>query len=227
MKKPVTLRGVEHREALQEGDGLGFLAGFAGSLLLLVRNEAVGIDDRGAALALADVAAKAEGLPEGEPALAGEAVLDHGAPEDQHIDAGIASASGRVPRHRERRLRRRSAPRLDPGHTAGLQLGDDLASDFVIEVRPVGAGTSAAVMSGHRGSPQRAPGASLPTLNPSRQTGPHSPSKGALRGPPRRRGCAGDHGAGQGEGFPHQRVGWTKRRAAALTKIGISEQAEL
>ena len=26
--------------------------------------------------------------------------------------------------------------------------------------------------------------------------------KGALRGPPRRRGCAGDRGAGQGEGLP-------------------------
>ena len=37
----------------------------------------------------------------------------------------------------ERRLRRRGAPRLHPGHTAGLQLGDDLVGDFVIKARPV------------------------------------------------------------------------------------------
>ena len=47
----------------------------------------------------------------------------------------------RVVRHRERRLGRRRPPGLDPGHPAGLQLGDDLVGDFGVEARPVLAGT--------------------------------------------------------------------------------------
>src|SRR3546814_16308267 len=62
----------------------------------------------------------------------------------------------------------RGAPRLYPGNAAGLQLGDDLVGDFLIEARPVVTGTGASGGSGHRGSPRRAPGASLPILNPSR-----------------------------------------------------------
>ena len=157
----LALRQVEDGEALQERDRLRFLAGLARPLLLVVGNEAVGIDDGGAVLALADIAAEDERLAEGQPALDREAVLDHGPPEDQHIDPGIVPAGGGVLRHGERRLRRRRAPGLDPGHAAGLQLGDDLGGDFVVEARPVGAGTSASGMSGHRGSPRRAPRASL------------------------------------------------------------------
>jgi hypothetical protein len=68
----------------------GFLAGLAGAALLVLGREAVGIDDSGAALALAHIAAERKRLAEGEPALAGKAVLDHGAPEDQDVDAGIS-----------------------------------------------------------------------------------------------------------------------------------------
>ena len=62
------------------------------------------------------------------------------------------------------------SPRLNPWDSAGFQLGDDLVGDFRVKARTVVACARAAVMSGHRGSPRRAPEASLPTLNPSRQT---------------------------------------------------------
>jgi hypothetical protein len=45
------LRGVEDREALEERDRGGVLAGLAGAALLVLRREAVGIDDGGAAFA--------------------------------------------------------------------------------------------------------------------------------------------------------------------------------
>src|SRR5439155_26401925 len=56
------------------------------------------------------------------------------------------------------------------GDTSGLQLGVVLVSDFSVEARAVIAGTGSCGVSGHRGSPRRAPQASFPTFNPSRQT---------------------------------------------------------
>lgn len=117
VRQAVALRGVEHREALQERDRLGLVARLAGAPLLVVGHEAVGIDDGRASLALADIAAQRQRLAKGEPALAGKTVLDDGAPEDQHIDPGIMPAGGGVLRHGERRLRRLGPPGLDPGHT--------------------------------------------------------------------------------------------------------------
>jgi len=105
--------------------------------------EAVGIDHRGAALALADIAAEPERLTEGEPGLAGVAALDHRAPEDQHVDPRIAPAGGGVPRQADRRPGARCAPGLDSGQATGFQLGDDLVGDFGIEARPVLTGASA------------------------------------------------------------------------------------
>ncbi len=162
------LGGVEDGEPLQERDRGGFLAGLAGASLLVIRHEAVGIDDGGAVLALAHIAAERERLAKGQPALGGEAVLDHSAPQDQDVDPRILPASGGVLRHGERRLRRRRPPRLDPRDAAGLQLGNDLTGDFVIETRPVVAGACCSGLAGHRGSPRRAPEASPPALNPSR-----------------------------------------------------------
>ena len=92
----------------------------------------------------------------------------------------ILPAGGGVLWHGERRFRRRRAPRLDPGHAAGLQFADDLGGDFVVEARPVRAGTGASGTSGHRGSPRRAPEAFPPALNPSRRTRPASSSYGRL-----------------------------------------------
>jgi hypothetical protein len=61
-RQTFALREVEDGEALKERDRLRFLAGLPGAPLLVVGNEALGVDDRRAALALADVAAEAERL---------------------------------------------------------------------------------------------------------------------------------------------------------------------
>ncbi len=206
VRQALALRGVEDGEALQERDGLRLLAGLRRAPAFVVRREAVGIDDGRAALAFADMTAEAERLAEGQPALASKAVLDDGAPQNEHVDPGVAPLGAGVPGQAERRLRRRRPPGLDPGRTAGLQLGDDLVGDFLIEARPVLAGAGASSVSGHRGSPRRALAEPLSTtLNPSRKTRPHSHSRG-VAGCPRRWGCAGDRGAGQGEGVPLQAI---------------------
>src|SRR6185437_1076866 len=87
--------------------------------------------NRRAALALADVAAEVQRLPEGEPMLMGEALLDDRAPQDQDIDAGIAPAGCGVLGQAQAGLG--PAPGLHPGHPALLQLGDDLVGDLLIE----------------------------------------------------------------------------------------------
>ena len=79
-RQAFALRQVEDGEALEERDRLRFLAGLARPLLLVVGNEAIGIDDGGAVLALADIAAEPKRLAEGQPALDREAVLDHRRP---------------------------------------------------------------------------------------------------------------------------------------------------
>src|SRR5690606_19697234 len=131
------------------------VAGLAGTTLLVFRGEAVGIDDCGAVLALADIAPKRKRLPKCEPALAGKAVLDDGAPKDEHVDAAVAPGGGGVFWQAEWRLGSRRAPGLHPRHATGLQFGDDFGGDLVIKVRPVRAGANAAIMSGHCGSPRR------------------------------------------------------------------------
>ena len=136
------LIGVEHGELLEERDGARLVAVAVGALALGLGDEAVGIDHRGAALALADVAAERERLAEGEPGLAGIAALDDRAPEDQHVDPRIAPAGGGVLRHSDGCPGARGAPRLDPRQAPGLQLGDDLVGDFGIEARPVLTGAS-------------------------------------------------------------------------------------
>jgi hypothetical protein len=174
------LIGIEDREPLEEWDCLCVFAGLNSALLLVVRHEAVGIDDGGAALAFADVTAKIERLSEREPTLAGEAALDDGAPQDQHIDSGIAALGRCVLRHREGRVRPRCSPRLDPGHAAYFQFGNDLVGDFLVEPGAVLTVTGASAGSVHRGSPRRAPRASLAAWNPSRKTRPHSRSAAAI-----------------------------------------------
>src|SRR3546814_1298228 len=62
LRQVIALLRIEDREALQKRDRLGVLAGLAGALFLVVRHEAVGIDDGGAVLALADIAAEREAL---------------------------------------------------------------------------------------------------------------------------------------------------------------------
>jgi hypothetical protein len=101
------LLDVEDGEALEEGDGTRFLASLMGAVAHVVGNEAVGIDDGVAALALADVASEREGLPESQPALGGIALLDDGVPQDEDIDAAVGPAGGGVLGHSKRRAHAR------------------------------------------------------------------------------------------------------------------------
>src|SRR5580693_1680119 len=78
----LTLISVEDRESFEERDRAGLVAVALRPLAFVIGNEAICIDDGGAALAFADIPAEAERLAESEPALAGEAALDDGAPED-------------------------------------------------------------------------------------------------------------------------------------------------
>ena len=127
--KTVALGYVEHGEALQERDRVRLVALLPRTCALLVRDESVGEHHRRAALAFADIAAKTECLAKGQPALAWEAMLDNGPPQDEHVDTGIAALGRGVLRHGERRLSRRCAPRLHPRQPPGLQLGDNFVSD--------------------------------------------------------------------------------------------------
>ena len=85
---------MEHREALQETNAAGVLAGRARLRLLGFGNKRVGVDNRRSLLALADIAAEPERLFEGQPALGGSALLDGSRPEQEDVDPGLGS-SGR------------------------------------------------------------------------------------------------------------------------------------
>jgi hypothetical protein len=63
------LRGVEHCDAFEEGNGAGFVAFYMTLLVLLFGHELVGIVYGLTALALADAAASRERLPKGQPIL--------------------------------------------------------------------------------------------------------------------------------------------------------------
>src|SRR3546814_1927694 len=119
------------RRPIKEREHLRFLANCECAATLVVGHEAVGVDDGGPALALADMAAEGERLAEGEPALAGKAVLDDGVPEDEDIDPGIGAAGGGVLRNPKRCRDGARVPRLDPGQPTRLQFGNDTASDLV------------------------------------------------------------------------------------------------
>jgi len=85
--KSLALVGIEDRKAFEERDRVRLVAGLGRALGFPVRDEAIGIDDRGAGLALARMAAELEGLAEREPVLAGEAALGDRALENEDIDA--------------------------------------------------------------------------------------------------------------------------------------------
>jgi len=63
------LRDVEHGEALEKWHRCRLVALAPGALLFVLRDEAVGVADGGAALALADRTAQVQRLPEGQPLL--------------------------------------------------------------------------------------------------------------------------------------------------------------
>ena len=125
---------VEERKAFQKRDGAGFVAFGNGTFLLGFGRKTVGIDDRNAALALADAAARLARLPEGQPALRWIAMLDNRAPQDQNVDAAIGTMGERVTRQSGACGGVRCAPRLDPWQAARLQFGDDAGGDLIIEI---------------------------------------------------------------------------------------------
>ena len=88
--QPLALGDVEHREPLEESNRPGFIAGLKGLAPFVLGRKTVGVNDGRAALALAHMAAKAQRLAKGQPALPGKSVLDHSAPQNEHIDSGIA-----------------------------------------------------------------------------------------------------------------------------------------
>ena len=142
----LALIGVEHGKALEEWNRLCFFASLGGASLLVARHKAVGVDNRCAAFALADMAAKRERLAKGKPALSGKTVLDRAPPEQENVDATVGTVGRSIFRQGQRRFCRGRTPGLDPGHAAGLELGDDLVGDFVIEGRPVLTGARASSM---------------------------------------------------------------------------------
>jgi len=71
---------VEDGKALEKRDGARLLAGFRGAPTLVVRGEAIDIDDGRSPLALPDMAAESERLAKGQPVLSSKAVIDDGPP---------------------------------------------------------------------------------------------------------------------------------------------------
>jgi hypothetical protein len=128
--------------------------------------------------------------------------------------SGVEAAGGDVLRHAERRLRRRGPPRLHPRHPAALELADDFVRDFAIEVCPVRAGGGRSSLSGHRGSPRRAPRASLAASNPSRITQPISHSSAAARALEPARPCS--------QWGLHPRRRWRLRRQDQIRRVLIA-----
>ena len=152
-------------------------------------------------LTFADVAAEAESLAKRQPALDREAVLDHGTPEDQDVDPGIEPAGAGVLRHGERRLCCRRAPGLHPRHATGLQLGDNLGGDFVVEAGPARHRTERE----RRLWTSRVSATGAGSLSPSPQPVTENPSALSLSG---RCGVSPQKGSAEamdsaaGEGFP-------------------------
>ncbi|VIO69438.1 hypothetical protein CI41S_19310 [Bradyrhizobium ivorense] len=74
-RQAIALIGVQDREALEERNGLRFVAYFAGTPLFVGRHKAIGIDDSRAALALADVTTERQRLVEGKAPLTCECAV--------------------------------------------------------------------------------------------------------------------------------------------------------
>src|SRR3984893_5746726 len=142
----LALVSVENGKTLEERYDLHLFAGLGRTPFLIARHETIGVDDGRAAFALANVAAERERLTEGEPTLTGKSAFDHGSPEDEDVNATVLPVSRRVFRHGQRRFGRGRTPGLDPGHPAGLKLGNNPVGDFVIMGRPVLTGARASSM---------------------------------------------------------------------------------
>src|SRR3546814_11965187 len=108
---------------------------------------------------------------------------------------------------------------------AVLHLGDVLAVNVVLKAGPVPAGTGVSGVSGHRGSPRRAPEASPPAFNPSRQSRSALSLSGGVAGSPRRRGRPRPAGPGRRGRLSPQRPCLT--RSLAIKPTGDSPIAPI
>jgi hypothetical protein len=145
------LLDIEYNEAFQERHGVGFVASLARPFLLALGKEAVGVADGGAALALADMPPKAQGLAEGKPFLRSETAPNDGIPQYQDIDTRIEfparGAAGQAKRCAGRE------PRLNPRHATLFQFAHDAVGYFVIEGYTARAAGWLLVGLAHKGPP--------------------------------------------------------------------------
>ncbi|CDX21452.1 hypothetical protein MPLB_2030030 [Mesorhizobium sp. ORS 3324] len=224
----LALRDIEDGEALEKRHRLRLGIFRLGAFLLVFRDEAIGMHDGRAVLAFADIAAKGKRLPEGEPVLAGIAVFDDSAPQDQDVDAGIAAPRGGILRQAKAGLG--AAPRLHPWHATALQIGDDAVCDLGIKaalqrLAAVAANFSASTMFAGlahdqisaRQSPRALPRKAGWAAKNDRK-GPPSEVAGIRRtgtqveDPERERRVAGRRGGPRRESRPHRAAGKAKSK---------------
>src|SRR5690606_39118444 len=97
---------------------------------------------------LADIRAQLFRLAEGHPGRGAEAFSQGGSPEHQNVDAGVWQPV-EAKRANDAPVSVLSAPRLEPGTDAALQMSDDLLGDPAVDVR-AGRVRAVAVAAGFR-----------------------------------------------------------------------------
>src|SRR5271168_3613353 len=88
-RQALALVRVEQREAFEEGNARDRISGFPSPLAHGLGREAIGIDDRNAALPLSNVPSGGQSLAKREPIMPRELALGDGRPKREDIDAGI------------------------------------------------------------------------------------------------------------------------------------------
>ena len=127
----VDLLDIEDRVALHVGDGLVDL--LAGGFIGFGSGERVGVDDRLALLALADMRPEFGGLAVGHPGWRGKSAIDGSRPEHQDVDSVIGlTVMTQGPRDAPGGVL--GIPGFHPGAHALFQIGDDLVGDARINV---------------------------------------------------------------------------------------------
>lgn len=134
VRQTLALRGIEDGEALEERHAARVFSCLLRALTFGCGNEAIGIDDCGAAFALADRTARLARLPESQPALRGIAALDDRLPQDEDVDSRIGAPGERVARQARPGRAGGVSPRLNPRQASRFQFADDAVGNFVVEI---------------------------------------------------------------------------------------------
>jgi hypothetical protein len=129
------LRDIEYGIALEKRDAvLSFvLAPRILRIAVFSGCEAVGVGDRGAVFAFADVAAEGQRLFEGQTPVGVLAAREQRVPHQKDIDARIDVVRGGIDRHGQNWSARSG---LNPGDRSGHDLFDDPVGDLLIMPRP-------------------------------------------------------------------------------------------